>query len=351
MSGGVDSSVAALLLKEQGYLVSGLTMQLYRPENETGTMKGTCCGASAAQDAAEVCGILGIAHFSVNFEDLFHEKVIDYFAKEYTAGRTPNPCIACNHHLKWGAMLAWAREHGADHIATGHYAGVKQLENGRFALQKSKTAAKDQTYALYSLTQEMLSATLFPIGAYEKEEVRRIAERAGLPVAKKPDSQEICFVPDRDYARFLETEYGGVVPPEGNFVTKDGIVLGRHLGITHYTIGQRKGLGLSLGHPVFVSEIRPETNEVVVGEEEEVFTKTVYASDLSYMASEDLKEGHFLAKVRYNHAGQSAEVRKIGEDRIECRFTEPVRAATPGQALVLYDGDFVAGGGVITGAE
>ena len=249
--------------------------------------------------------------------------------------------------MKWESLLQRSLEIGADYIATGHYARIDKLPNGRYALKKSVTAAKDQTYALYNLTQDQLSHTLMPVGEYEKENVRKMAEEAGLPVAHKPDSQEICFVSDNDYASFIEKETG-VDIPTGNFVDVHGNVLGMHKGITHYTIGQRKGLGLAMGHPVFVCEIRPETNEVVIGENEDIFTTTIRANHLNFMSVEDIDgEARALAKIRYNHRGDMCTLRKIGEDTIEAVFDKPQRAATPGQALVFYDGDYVMGGGTI----
>ena len=266
---------------------------------------------------------------------------------EYLRGRTTNPCIACNRYVKWESLLQKSLAIGADFIATGHYAQVEQLPNGRYAVKRSKTAAKDQTYALYNLTQEQLSRTLMPVGAYTKEEIRSMAEELGLLVAKKPDSQEICFVPDKDYARFIE-EHAGRKIPEGNFVWTDGTVIGRHKGITHYTVGQRKHLGLSMGRPVVVTKICPDTNEVVIGEEQDVFCQSLRANRLNWMAAEQPKgEARFLAKIRYNHKGALCSVRMTGEHEAECIFDEPVRAVTPGQAVVFYDGDYVAGGGTI----
>ncbi len=348
MSGGVDSSVAAWLLKEQGYEVIGVTMQIWPEEkSEDVEENGGCCGLSAVEDARRVAQQLSIPHYVMNFREEFQEKVIDYFMDEYLHGRTPNPCIACNRYVKWEALLERSLSIGADYIATGHYAQVEQLSNGRYAVKKSATAAKDQTYALYNLTQKQLSHTLMPVGAYTKEEIRTFAKELGLSVAKKPDSQEICFVPDKDYAKFIE-EHAQVKIPEGNFVWTDGTVIGRHKGITHYTIGQRKGLGLSMGRPVVVTKIRPETNEVVIGETTDVFCQTLYADRLNWMAAEALSgERRFLAKIRYNHGGAPCVVRICEDDKVECIFEEPVRAVTPGQAVVFYDGEYVAGGGTI----
>ena len=350
MSGGVDSSVAAWLLLQQGYEVWGVTMQIWQDEEpEQMEENGGCCGLSAVEAARRVASRLGIPYYVMNFKKDFQEKVIDYFMDEYLCGRTPNPCIACNRYVKWESLLRRSMEIGADYIATGHYARIDLLPNGRYALKMSKTAAEDQTYALYNLTQEQLSRTLMPVGEYSKEEIRAFAENLGLSVAHKPDSQEICFVPDKDYARFIE-EHAGVRIPEGNFVWSDGTVIGKHKGITHYTVGQRKGLGLSMGRPVVVLEIRPETNEVVIGETKDVFSDRLRANRLNWMGVEAPESGmRCLAKIRYNHAGAMCTVRRTGEDEVECIFDEPVRAVTPGQAVVFYDGDYVAGGGTILG--
>ncbi|MCD7995334.1 MAG: tRNA 2-thiouridine(34) synthase MnmA [Clostridia bacterium] len=349
MSGGVDSSVAAWLLKEQGYDVIGVTMQIWQDEDtKVQEAEGGCCGLSAVDDARRVAMDLGIPYYVMNFKEEFRKNVMDYFVGEYVEGRTPNPCIACNRHVKWESLLRRSMAIGADYIATGHYAQIDRLPGGRYSLKTSVTAAKDQTYALYNLTQEQLSHTLMPVGSYHKEEIRDMAERLGLPVAHKPDSQEICFIPDHDYASFIE-EYTGRELPPGNFVDLDGNVLGRHRGITHYTVGQRKGLNLSMGRPVFVVEIRPETNEVVIGDNQDVFTNVLRCDKLNWMAVDGLhgKPMEVLAKIRYSHKGSPCTIREIGDDMVECRFHEPVRAVTPGQAVVFYDGDYVAGGGTI----
>ena len=348
MSGGVDSSVAAWLLLQKGYDVMGVTMQIWQDEvPEQVEENGGCCGLSAVDDARRVTSRLEIPYYVMNFKQDFKENVIDYFMDEYLKGHTPNPCIACNRYVKWESLLKRSMDIGADYIATGHYARIEQLPNGRYALRKSATSAKDQTYALYNLTQEQLSKTLMPVGEYTKDQIRTFAEELGLPVAHKPDSQEICFVPDGDYAKFIEENSGKKIP-EGNFVWTDGTVIGKHKGITHYTIGQRKGLGLAMGRPVVVTEIRPETSEVVIGEADDVFRTTLRADRLNWMSVPDIEgEARFLAKIRYNHSGSMCTVRKIEEDLVECTFDEPVRAVTPGQAVVFYDGDYVAGGGTI----
>ena len=274
MSGGVDSSVAAYLLKQQGYDVIGVTMQIWQDEEEIKNQEnGGCCGLSAVDDARRVATTLDIPYYVMNFKNEFKSSVMDYFVKEYLDGRTPNPCIACNRYVKWESLLKRSLDIGADYIATGHYARIIQLENGRYTLKRSVTDAKDQTYALYNLTQYQLAHTLMPVGDYEKDKIREIAKEINLPVAHKKDSQEICFIPDNDYAAFIEREAGDQVPKEGNFIDTNGNVLGKHKGITHYTIGQRKGLNLAFGKPVFVTEIRPDTNEVVLGDNAEDFSQ------------------------------------------------------------------------------
>jgi len=351
MSGGVDSSVAAYLLKKKGYDVIGVTMLTWQDDEAVGSLQevNSICGSmSGALDAEKVAKYLDIPFYIADFRKDFKCNVMDYFVEEYLQGRTPNPCVVCNRHVKWEALLKKGAELGAEYIATGHYARIDRLPNGRYAVRNSVTAAKDQTYALYNLTQEQLKRTLMPAGEYTKEEIRRIAEEAGIPVAHKADSQDICFVPDNDYAAFIAETAGDRLPPTGNFVTSDGKILGKHKGITHYTIGQRRGLDLPMGERVFVTEIRPETNEVVIGKNEDIFTTEVLCEKVNFMGMADLeKPRRAMAKVRYNHKGEYCLLEKWAEDKVLCRFEQPVRAATPGQAVVFYEGEYVLGGGTI----
>ncbi|MEA5084281.1 MAG: tRNA 2-thiouridine(34) synthase MnmA [Lachnospiraceae bacterium] len=347
MSGGVDSSVTAYLLKQEGYEVIGATMQIWQDE-PVEPEDGGCCGLSAVDDARRVANMLDIPYYVMNFKNEFKCTVIDYFVDEYLHGRTPNPCIACNRYVKWQALLNRSMEIGADYIATGHYAKIEVFpKTGRYTLRMSDAKAKDQTYVLYNLTQEQLKKTLMPIGEYNKDEVRKIAEEIGLRVANKPDSMEICFIPDDDYGKFIEENSDKKIS-QGNFVDMDGKILGRHKGIVYYTVGQRKGLGIAFGKPMFVYEIRPKTNEVVLCENSSLFKTTVRANRVNFMAFETIEgEVRFEAKIRYSHKKAPCIVRVIDEDTIECVFDEPQRAITPGQALVVYDGDYVVCGGTI----
>lgn len=339
MSGGVDSSVAAYLLKEKGYEVIGVTMCVLMGEDAE--------KFAGEKDAKMVAETLGIQHYTVHYEDRFKEKVMDYFTGEYLSGRTPNPCNICNRQIKWESLLGVAKEFGADYVATGHYADIDRLENGRYAIKNSVTAKKDQTYALCFLTQEQLSRTLMPVGQYEKEEIRKIAEKIGLDVANKADSQDICFIPDGDYATFIRKNADMPIKP-GDFVDREGKILGRHTGITDYTIGQRKGLNLAMGHPVFVTGIDVKNNKVIIGESEDLFNRKVKACKFNFMSVGKVSVGdRFVGKIRYAHRGTPCTVTEVWKDEITVEFDEPVRAITPGQALVLYDGDYVAGGGFI----
>ena len=348
MSGGVDSSVAAYLLKEAGYQVIGVTMELMPEEDPfLQSENAGCCGLTAAKDAGRVASQIGIPHYVFNLRKEFDEHVIAYFVRSYQEGRTPNPCIECNRHLKWGALLQRGLQIGADYVATGHYARVIRCENGRYALKTAEDGHKDQTYALYQLSQEQLSRTLMPLGEYSKEDVRRIALELGLITAKKPESQEICFVPDGDYASFIERREGAA-SPHGNFVDESGAVLGEHKGIIRYTVGQRKGLGISFGEPRYVLSVDPENNEVVLGANEDLMKKEVYASSVCFMGIPDLSEPvRAFAKIRYNHRAAPCLIKKTGNDEICAIFDEPQRAATPGQALVVYCDSVLLCGGTI----
>lgn len=348
MSGGVDSSVAAYLLKEQGYNVIGVTMQIWQDEDSAAQEEnGGCCGLSAVDDARRVANVLEIPYYVMNFKKEFSEEVIAYFVDEYLQGRTPNPCIACNRYVKWESLLQRSLNIGADYIATGHYAKVVQQKNGRYALEKSVTDKKDQTYALYNLTQDQLSKTLMPVGDYDKDTIRSIAEKINARIANKPDSQEICFIPDNDYSRFIR-EYTGEEMPKGNFVDTEGKVIGQHDGIINYTIGQRKGLGLALGKPGFVVEIDTDQNRVVIGDNIDVFSYGLVANKINLMSIDKIDgEMKFEAKIRYSHKPQTCTVSMRSEDEMQVIFDEPVRAVTPGQAVVLYDGQVVVGGGTI----
>ena len=343
LSGGVDSSVAAYLLKKQGYDVIGVTMHMWQPE-------GDFSEPVSVSDARKVAEALDIPFYVCDFRDIFEEKVMKYFVEEYLQGHTPNPCNTCNRFVKWEALLERSRELGADYIATGHYARIIQLPNGRYSIKTSATSAKDQTYALYNLTQEQLAHTLMPVGEFTKDEIRSIAREANLPVAQKKDSMEICFIPDNDYVSFIEKRAGDKVPGPGNFVTKDGTVIGQHKGITHYTIGQRKGLNLAMGQPVFVTHICAKTGEVVIGANEDVFSDTLLCDRINFMGMDDLKEPRkVMAKIRYAHKGEVCLLERVDEKRIKCTFENPVRAITPGQAVVFYEQDYVLGGGTIIG--
>ncbi len=347
MSGGVDSSVSAYLLKEQGYNVIGVTMQIWQNDDVCNIQDdGVCCGLSAVEDAIKVAESLDIPFYVMNFREEFKKNVIDYFVDEYTKGSTPNPCIACNRFVKWESFLRKSLALGADYIATGHYAKIVELENGRFALHKSVTAKKDQTYALYNLTQEHLKHTLMPAGDYTKEEIRAIAEKIGLDVANKPDSQEICFIPDGDVGKFIEKSCDKL-DKRGNFVDKDGNVLGKHRGIYNYTIGQRKGLGIAFGKPMYVININAETCDITLGDNEDLFTNSLKASDVNFVAYESFEDNKlYQVKIRYSHKPADAYV-KVVDNTMEIEFIEPQRAITKGQAVVVYDGDLIVGGGTI----
>lgn len=349
MSGGVDSSVAAAVLSELGYDVVGVTMQIWPDMDEDRKqIEGGCCSLSAVADARRVADKLGIPYYVLNFKDIFQQRVIDYFNHEYLKGRTPNPCIACNRYVKFESMLQKAVSMGMDYIATGHYARTDfDEESGRYLLKKSVTSAKDQTYALYTMTQDQLSKTLFPIGEFTKEAVRELAIKLQLPVAHKPDSQEICFVEDNDYVRYISENTDADIRP-GCFIDRDGNRLGTHKGIIHYTIGQRKGLGITFGKPMFVVSINPEDNTVVLGDENEVFSSELTASDLNFISIPELTgEMKITAKIRYSAKEAPAVISPLNDGRVHVLFDQSQRAVTPGQSVVFYDGDNVVGGGII----
>jgi len=344
LSGGVDSSVAVYLLQKQGYECIGVTMRVWQPE----TREALEAMERTEADAAGVAKHFNIEHHIVDFCEKFDYDIMRYFTEEYLAGRTPNPCTVCNNRVKWEALIRAADEYGAGKVATGHYARVVKLPGERYSLMTTPTAVKDQTYALYRLSQKQLARTVMPVGEYTKDEIRNIAKLSGISVADKPDSQEICFIPDNDYAGFIK-KYTGKEIASGNFVDTQGNIIGKHQGIIHYTIGQRKGLGIALGRPAFVTDIRPVTNEVVIGTDEDVFSKVLYADSVNYMGIADIPaEGlELTAKIRYAHKGAVCRVTKEDDGAIKCEFAEPQRAITPGQAVVLYKDNFVAMGGII----
>ena len=344
MSGGVDSAVGALLLKEAGYDVAGVTMQLH----SAGECQGerSCSTAKDVQDAAQVAEQMGIPFASYRLEADFARFVIAPFVYAYEHGATPNPCVDCNRHMKFAHLHRLAKEQGFDYLATGHYARIEEKE-GRFLLKKAKDPQKDQSYMLYSLTQEQLSRTLFPLGEYEKTETRAIADRAGFANSQKPDSQDICFVPDGDYATFIEN-YTGKPYPKGNFVTKDGKVVGEHSGIIRYTVGQRKGLGIALGAPTYVCKICPENNTVVLGKNEDLFSNELLAVGLNWIAFDNpTAPFRCKAKTRYRQSEEFCTVTPLADGSVRVVFDTALRAITPGQSIVFYDGDYVLGGGVI----
>lgn len=338
MSGGVDSSVAAALLKDRGHEVVGVTMHLYEGECE-----GGCCSMSAVDDARAVANKLGIDHYVMNFKDIFNETVIKDFKEAYINAKTPNPCLVCNQKVKFGSLLDKALAMGFDAVATGHYADIVK-SGDRYLLKKSLGGKKDQTYFLSSLTQEQLKHSLFPLSALTKDEVRKIAEEKGLRVAHKGESQEICFVLDNEYRNFLREN--NVTTPSGDIVFKDKPI-GRHEGISNYTIGQRRGLGIAWETPLYVTLLDKETNTVRVGQNDELFRTSLIADKLNWISIDKLKEAmRVTAKIRYGAKEAAAVIEPIGS-MVKVSFDEPQRAITPGQQVVFYDGDFVVGGGII----
>ncbi len=347
MSGGVDSAVSAYLLKQEGYDVVGVTLRTMAGDG----LESRCC---EIDDARESARILGIPYYVFNCSSAFANNVIKPFTEAYIHGLTPNPCVICNRLVKWEQLIYHANVLSADYVATGHYASAVRLDNGRYTVKAALHSEKDQTYMLYRLTQEQLSRTLMPLWKYSKQEVRAIAENIGLQVASKPDSQEICFIPDGDYAGFIRKNADGEISGRGNFVDTEGRVLGTHKGIIHYTVGQRKGLGLSLGYPAYIKKICPDSNEIVVAKGDDTGCGAILCRDINLMSIPAVEEGKAVrcrVKIRYRHAGQSAVIENAGSDLIRITFDEPVRSAAPGQSAVFYDDDgCVIGGGVISEA-
>ncbi|MFQ5602514.1 MAG: tRNA 2-thiouridine(34) synthase MnmA [bacterium] len=353
MSGGVDSSVAAALLHERGYQIIGVTMNLWDYDRVGGNVNrdSGCCSLDTMDDARAVCHTLGVPHYVVNFRNEFEAAVTDNFISEYMEGRTPNPCVRCNTYLKWGVLLKKAEELGADKIATGHYARTFfDEERGRYLLKRGKDIHKDQSYALWGIQQNGLARTLFPVGEFEKEEIRQIARRLGLRTADKKESQEICFIPDNDYARYLRKKVPSLQQSlaGGEIYHENGQRLGKHFGYPFYTIGQRKGLGIAVGKPVYVTEIDAPNNRIKVGSNRDLEHVGLIAENLNWIAIEKLThEMTVEAKIRYNDPGAPAHIRTISNGTVEVKFVQPQRAVTPGQSVVFYQDDVVIGGGVI----
>ncbi|MTK11843.1 MAG: tRNA 2-thiouridine(34) synthase MnmA [Clostridiaceae bacterium] len=346
MSGAVDSSVTAYLLKEQGYDVIGVTMQVWQEDEEYEAAEGGCCSLSAVEDARRVAYKLDIPFYVMNFKDIFKKNVIDYFIDEYMEGRTPNPCVACNKYIKFDALLKKAMDLGAEYVATGHYATIEKVED-RYLLRRSEDDRKDQTYALYNLTQFQLAHTLMPCGLYKKDKIREIAKEIGLLVHNKKDSEEICFIPDNDHGSYIKKQVPGKVR-EGYFVDKQGNILGKHKGIVYYTKGQRKGLGIALGTPVFVTDINPLTNTVVLGSEEDIFKTELIAKDINFIPFDKLEDTmEVMAKIRYSAKQEKAWITPLEDGRVKVKFENKQRAITKGQSVVFYDKEYLVGGGII----
>ncbi len=350
MSGGVDSSVAALILKEQGYNLIGITIKTYNYEDIGIHNEHSCCSLEGINDARAVATRLGFPHYVIDLTKEFHREVINYFIKDYLEGRTPNPCVICNRKIKWEALIKKAISLGADYIATGHYARVKFDEaKKRYILMRGIDTTKDQSYALWGLTQESLSRTIFPLGELTKSEVRTLARKYGLKTASKPESFEICFVPDNDYTKFLEKNVEGLAEKvKGGDIVMDGKVIGKHRGYPFYTIGQRKGLGIALGYPVYVIGIDPIKNVIEVGPEEKLHHNALIAGNVNLISIEKIEDGiKVIAKIRYSDEGSPAVLENYEGSKILVKFEKPKRAITPGQSVVFYDGNIVVGGGII----
>lgn len=345
MSGGVDSSVAALLMKEKGYECIGVTMKLYDNDDIGISREKTCCSLDDIEDARSVAFRIGIPYYVVNFKEDFKARVMDPFVDCYLRGETPNPCIECNRHLKFEHLYQKAQELDCDVIVTGHYAQVVE-EDGWYSLHKAADSSKDQSYVLYSLTQEQLAHTQFPLGSMTKEQVRAIAQEHGFINSAKRDSQDICFIPDGDYKKFMKESYQ-IDVGIGTFVDKNGTVLGTHQGYYGYTIGQRRGLGIAAEHPYYVVDICPERNQVVLGSNEELFRSVLEARDFHWVHEAPKETELVQAKVRYRQQAQDAYVQCVDNERVRVQFAEPQRAITRGQAVVVYQGNVVLGGGTI----
>ena len=346
MSGGVDSSLAAKLMKDKGFDCIGCTMKLYHNEDAGIESSRTCCSLDDVEVARSVAYKLGMPFYVFNFTDAFRDTVIRKFIESYENGITPNPCIDCNRYMKFDKLYERAKTLGCDYIVTGHYARIEE-ENGKFVLKKALDETKDQSYVLYFMTQDQLVHTMFPLGSMQKTEVRAIAEESGFVNADKPDSQDICFVPNGDYASVIELQTGKE-SAEGNFVDKQGNNLGRHKGVIHYTIGQRKGLGVSSTEPLYVCNICPKDGNVVLGSNDDLFSREADVSDFNWISGEvPGSEFRCKAKIRYRQPEQWVTVIPTGADTVHIVFDEPQRAITPGQAAVFYDGDTVLGGGTI----
>ncbi len=340
MSGGVDSSVSAVLLKEQGYDVVGMTLELFG---------GTCCNTDAIVGAKQICNSIGIPHITYNLKEVFQCKVINNFIDEYSNQRTPNPCIECNKYMKFGAMYEKAKELGCDYIATGHYAKMEYSdEYGKYVLRKAKNLNKDQSYVLYNMPKLLLGKVLFPLGNFEsKEDVRRIAKEHNLAVASKPDSEDICFIPDGNYKKFLE-QNSNIAPKEGNIVNRKGEILGKHNGLYNYTIGQRKGLGISYKVPLFVIGFNKDKNELIVGEQEELYKKEMKVNEVNLLLMDKIVQPlDVTVKIRYASKPAEAIINQTESGNIQVIFKEPQRGITPGQSAVFYINDVVVGGGKI----
>src|SRR3989454_6618163 len=360
MSGGVDSSTVAAMLRAEGHNVIGLTMQLWNQRRLAGhagmpeSVQGRCCSLDDVYDARRVAETIGIPYYVVNHEDRFEQDVVRPFVQEYLSGRTPIPCSLCNNHLKFDQLLIVAQQIGAEQVATGHYARVAYDEaRRRWLLKRPADHSKDQTYFLFGLTQEQLSRTLFPLGDMTKPQVRELARKQGLALAEKPDSQEICFVPGGDYKRFIDAylaDRGESLPDTaGELVTTSGEVIGEHGGIHNFTVGQRKGLGVATGSPLYVIQLKGDARQIVVGSQDELYSRTLRAHRVNLISLDDLRQPMRVSvKIRHKHQPAAATIEKISEDEILATLDEPQRAVTPGQAAVFYDGDIVVGGGWIT---